>query len=236
MSAFVLDKAHIDFLVTAGLRLDSMRALTLEIRVEGTPTACLELSESTATAFGKLLWTENHRSVSARYPDATGADARDMRGPESYRFEWASLTRNDAVRVLKAIDCYEYQSCEHDGWETSLAKEFCDALRSRAIRNLPGYEEAEWGIMDPLTPEEVAAVEAEGARAQAEADAMIGARVRCTDKTSGAYRREGHVREVSGSMCRVEWVRWSEIHTWVFRDALKVIDPVSTFAAPSLAE
>jgi hypothetical protein len=28
----------------------------------------------------------------------------------------------DPVQVLKSCDCYEYQSCEHDGWEDSEAR------------------------------------------------------------------------------------------------------------------
>lgn len=52
----------------------------------------------------------------------------------------------DPVVTLKSIACYSYQSCEHDGWETSRAKELCDRLRDGAISALPGYEQAPWGI------------------------------------------------------------------------------------------
>ena len=47
--------------------------------------------------------------------------------------------------VLKATDCYEYQSCEHPEWPSSNAHDFIQALRKDAWRLLEGYEEAPWG-------------------------------------------------------------------------------------------
>jgi hypothetical protein len=49
---------------------------------------------------------------------------------------------------LKAISCYEYQSCEHPGWRKSEAHAFCEALRDMAIGCLPGYDDAPWEIND----------------------------------------------------------------------------------------
>ena len=53
-----------------------------------------------------------------------------------------------AGRAPKAIDCYEYQSCEHAGWPRSEARALCAALRHRLIGELPGYDAAPWGIED----------------------------------------------------------------------------------------
>ena len=50
------------------------------------------------------------------------------------------------VAVLKAISCYEYQSCEHPGWHTSEARQFCSVLRDHMISMLPGYDDAQWEI------------------------------------------------------------------------------------------
>ena len=50
----------------------------------------------------------------------------------------------EAIEACKAIDCYEYQSCEHPGWRDSGAKAFCERLRSALIGAMHGYEEAEW--------------------------------------------------------------------------------------------
>jgi hypothetical protein len=56
--------------------------------------------------------------------------------------------RLNPVAILKAIRCYEYQSCEHTGWETSEARLFCGAFRSRMIRMVSGYTTAAREIID----------------------------------------------------------------------------------------
>ena len=50
------------------------------------------------------------------------------------------------IDVIKACHCQEYQSCEHDGWETSTAKAIVDAIEGAASRALPGYDDAPWEI------------------------------------------------------------------------------------------
>jgi hypothetical protein len=53
---------------------------------------------------------------------------------------------DDVVVLIKAIHCYEYQSCEHDEWEKSKAADYCTALESMLVHELPGYDAAPWGI------------------------------------------------------------------------------------------
>ena len=48
------------------------------------------------------------------------------------------------VQAIKLVHCYEYQSCEHDGWETSEAHRFTTALLSSLEHSLPGYDDAPW--------------------------------------------------------------------------------------------
>ena len=38
-----------------------------------------------------------------------------------------------------------HQACEHEGWDTSEAHTFVDALRRHASTRFPGYDAAEWG-------------------------------------------------------------------------------------------
>jgi hypothetical protein len=62
------------------------------------------------------------------------------------------LTREvEPVQVLKAIKCYEYQSCEHPSWEDSEARSWCNHLRLAAIEHLPGFEAAKWEIGEPVS-------------------------------------------------------------------------------------
>jgi hypothetical protein len=152
MSAFIVDKAHIDALIQAGIRSGSPArgSYTLRWRVGENPEwtgdyegysvklreQTRELTRHTQDRVGAMLWNENRRSVDHRYDEANDR--------EVYRFAPSKVTT--PVAILKALDCYEYQSCEHDGWETSEAHAFCAALRRAMIHALPGYEDAAWEI------------------------------------------------------------------------------------------
>jgi hypothetical protein len=101
-----------------------------------------------AAAAANMIWKENMVSVAYRYgdpmgelPGATyikdGITKADVAAQAAIPFE--------AVQVLKACNCLEYQSCEHPGWEASEAHAFLQALKDKAVRALPGYETARWG-------------------------------------------------------------------------------------------
>lgn len=90
---------------------------------------------TTADQVGALLLNENQLSVNERY------DEEELE--PIYTF--TSVPRShvqDCVLVLKAIACYECQSCEHAGWNSSNAKQFCEDLRQRMVCRLPGWDEA----------------------------------------------------------------------------------------------
>ena len=66
------------------------------------------------------------------------------------------------VEVLKAAGCLAYQACDWGRWETSdacqvlraiqrAAQAELDQMHGRAVdyRNLPGYAQAAWGLIDP---------------------------------------------------------------------------------------
>ena len=156
MSAFVVPKAHIDYLVRAGLELSDHRLSWYDPRIKPTwelsgnyqnymdlmQAARRELRSDNAGEVGRMLWAENHRSVSYRYHETQTTPEYEYVHPYHAR-------RIDPVQVLKAIDCYEYQSCECPDWRSSEAWDFCDSLRSAAIAALPGYDAAEWKITDP---------------------------------------------------------------------------------------
>jgi hypothetical protein len=159
MSCFEISSTHIDALLTAGLayqRYGALRWLWPELSPEdqeaayeqgepwGPEAAKLtqqrrhELTRETAGRIGAMLMTENRLSVNHRY------DENEIEAP--YVFD--SLPGQvDPVVVLKAIDCYEYQTCEHPEWHKSEAYAFCQALRDKMIHHLPGYDEADaWEI------------------------------------------------------------------------------------------
>jgi len=162
MSAYVVDREHIVYLVKAAM---SRRIVTYspfswyhgESPIQKDKHHQLhsdDLDEIERVA--NMLWQENIRSILYRYDDCTMSN---MPGPvgEDYRITRDDFRRSaieiDPVQVLKSCNCYTYQACEHPNWQTSEAHSFIESLEGDATRALPGYEEAEWGAPKPRCDE-----------------------------------------------------------------------------------
>lgn len=90
----------------------------------------------TPDAMGAAMLYENSRSVAYRYDDE-----------EPYAYQYRHHTEPaSAVQVIKACDCWRYQTCEHPEHAATVAWAFVDAVREAAIDHLPGYDEAAWSI------------------------------------------------------------------------------------------
>jgi hypothetical protein len=170
MSAYMVDREHIDALVelvvfgpgnrpvghpgggwrsSGPVRWWTVDAATLrkaawddldDLRRRADPTV--------ADATGAMLIAANLASIHHRYPDTRDGGA--VPGPALAYWDEPYVARfvhpaPTAVEGLKLLDCYEYQACEHPEWPTSEAQSFCDALRSRLIHELDGYDAAPWG-------------------------------------------------------------------------------------------
>lgn len=145
MSAYVVDRAVIDALVTAAVQwsrpgesfswlYNGARRPWLDGKEQQGPNWWRLLSDPAhADRVGAGLWAENVRSVNYR--------ASVIEPIPVYRW-----IRTEGVAppvfVLKLLAEYEYQTCECPDWMTagSEAAQFCDALRRTAIRQLPGYD------------------------------------------------------------------------------------------------
>jgi hypothetical protein len=130
MSAFVVSKRDIDAIVT----------IALELGVSTRP----------ANLLGRLLWEENVKSVAARYDmPARHADehAAYLADIEAYRHEPLTLSAGAAAKI---VDCYDYQSCEHDGWDASEARRVTAHLSVRLPHKGPDYDAAPWGMPAPV--------------------------------------------------------------------------------------
>lgn len=153
MSAYIVSRRHIDLLVAAALygpqgRFPSWSAYFYDPQAGKT----FDPRED-PSALGRALWAENHQSVAFRYQDS---ETSNLPGPidfdvaevYAYTFEGRrSLDRPSAVAILKGLDGYEYQACEHPGWRDSTAYAFVQSLRKRLIATLAGYDEADtWSI------------------------------------------------------------------------------------------
>lgn len=151
MSAFVVAKAHIDYLVSAGFHLGPGSS---KLRWWASPPEAIadeeerqrfrydydanlhELTWDNAGMVGAMLWAENMRSVNYRYEEAEVE--------EPYLF---CEVDTEPLQTLKAISCYDYQTCEHPGWLLSEARQFCLSLQDHMIGKLPGYDDRAWELL-----------------------------------------------------------------------------------------
>lgn len=129
MPAWFVSKRHIDIIVTAAQK------------------ECLEyrhgderddpLTVGGANRLGKALWEENARSLDARYgerPDAAGID--------EYVFEKVVV---DNGQVAKALNSYDYQTCEHPDWAPgNPVFDFTRELAFALLDSIQGYKEGDW--------------------------------------------------------------------------------------------
>ena len=140
MSAFLVNDDHVDFLVTAAIEYRVMHRMA---------DGWTQVDRTNADTIGMMLLAENAASVSDRYAHCDDLSA-DERGETAafYRFRhvngFGQRLGMLPVDVLKAIACYRYQACEHDGWSASGAAELCERLQSAAVERLAGYSDAQW--------------------------------------------------------------------------------------------
>lgn len=147
MSAFIVGHDHIDALMT----------YAVEKRISYWNPAAktrITITAENAEEVGRILLHENEVSVRYRYSDCGPDDLPGTIGEnaETYKFRRAPMLPMRAVAVIKAVNCLEYQSCEHPGWESSLAWRICQDIKSQSVHDLPGYDEAAWEITLPTRP------------------------------------------------------------------------------------
>jgi hypothetical protein len=148
MSAYIVDRNHILYLLASAVSPVITPHGRLAWFHEGEWSEVHPGDLERTADVANMLWRENIASVSARYPNESSAT---LPGPcnEDCVIRPADFPHSfgpfNPVQVIKSCDCYEYQSCEHDGWKTSEASAFISALRTAAQSALPGYDEAAWG-------------------------------------------------------------------------------------------
>jgi len=127
MSAWIVSKGHIDHIVTAIVRA--------------------ELSDKSPDETGRMLWRECLASVACRYPgDRDGGRP----GPISFRdadveaYTWAETAELTPGGLAKTLGCYQYQSCEHPGWDGSEAEVITSKLRA-ALGDVEYDDDVPWG-------------------------------------------------------------------------------------------
>jgi len=154
MSAFVVSKSHIDAMIRAGLThmpkyngpLTWYAKDPRNLTVQEMQDNFRQLTHETANQVGQMLIDECVKSVAYRYEDD---NVTDLPGPTNaywlipYQLGFSCKTPTP-VELLKLVNCYAYQSCEHPDWHDSEAYRLCQSLKSFAINSLTGYDEAPW--------------------------------------------------------------------------------------------
>lgn len=141
MSAFVVDFHHINALVT----------FALDVQASYWNPAAQErvnVTSYNAEEIGRLLLDENVRSVGHRYSGRISGEEKSAAADYAFKRYNAPLS---AVQILKAVECLEYQCCETDDWESTVAWRICQSLKGYAISRLPGYDAAAWGVPSAST-------------------------------------------------------------------------------------
>lgn len=152
MSAFVVDRNHVRYLVYAASQWG------LGVLEQFNPTEDQDPADPYAreTRMGQELWDENVRSVMHRYPSRTGESSncsdKKLPGPigedfETFKYEPPNPVRNliNPLQVISSCRCLDYQSCEHEGWRSSLACRVLESIEAHAVEKIPGYRETKWG-------------------------------------------------------------------------------------------
>jgi hypothetical protein len=169
MSAFVVGTDHIDYLVTATLQWHGRHAVeTLGL----TPDQADAVTAAGGTvehgfygaqwrpdrypdALGRLLLGENITSVRHRYP---GEPDTDLPGPRpwvaahQYTYRIVPYALLDAAQVIRAIECWQYQTCEYTDHEHAPGWAFTEQLYRVAVARLMGDRNDlawEWSRPDP---------------------------------------------------------------------------------------
>ena len=107
---------------------------------------------STREEIAKVLAEANISSVEYRYKDLSGTSARAFTGCESNEAYVKECQEEfpgplpTATGVIKLINSLDYQSCEREDWEESLAYQYLNRMRTLATYSLPGYNDQPWSI------------------------------------------------------------------------------------------
>lgn len=131
MSCFIVSARHISALIQYALSPKRRERVFHSFYRYNVQTG----EDWTPQELGALLQAENTKSWNARYREAVEP-----------AFQFTRAAELSPVEILKAVQCYEYQSCEHDGWEGSDAHKIARLIYETAVGELPGYEQASWGL------------------------------------------------------------------------------------------
>ncbi len=154
-AAYMGDREHIRALVEFAMSLNPPHQNGLRVWWNRNWLGFDYGDQDHAAQLGAELWTENRRSVETRYPDCRGTDDLPGKIGEDWVYGAHLPPQRDRspVEILAACAGFDYQACESDDWADTKAHAILHAIKEKAIRMLPGYDQAEWTIGDPTRDE-----------------------------------------------------------------------------------
>lgn len=163
MSAFVVGTDHIDYLVTAIVQWHGLHAVdTLyltdeqaqQVAAAGGDAAAYQYGSGQVwkpahrpDATGRLLLTENIHSVRTRYPNEPDTD---LPGPRpwvhaaDYSYRSVPAMHLSPAQVIRAVECWQYQTCEYTGATEAPGWLLTDRLYKVAVDRLLDGHDLQW--------------------------------------------------------------------------------------------
>ena len=131
--------------------------LVTQTHIAALSTALADLGHD-PQAVGEVLLRENERSLRYRYDERAATWEPDLSAP----FRFNGPVRGPGIAwLVKALDCYDYQACEHPDYPSSQARALileierqiggatedeAPAVTLDEIRTSSEYARAPWGI------------------------------------------------------------------------------------------
>ena len=139
MSAFVVSNFHIVYMLSS-YDYSHTRGI-INIRCENNRDISFNLSSLEGfEEAANILLSQNYRSVDCRYDQSSFVP----------KVSWLRIPmyKTEPIQALCACDCYDYQACETPDYQDTLACRIISRIRQCNIRRLPGYDKAQWGLVD----------------------------------------------------------------------------------------
>lgn len=150
MSAWLVDKVHIDLLVELALRgpADAQRRGDWQPEYHAHPRVG-ERAEPDPDGLGRMLWGENLRSVAYRYPADEGGGRPGPAGLSdeaiaAYHFERPGY-RLTVAEAMMALHCLDYQACECPDYQETPARRWLHETAFVLGMYAPGADDSPWG-------------------------------------------------------------------------------------------
>lgn len=134
MSAYIVSDYHINAIVTW--------AVFNDVAVWQPRRRCwMQIDLSTAQHFAATLYSENVRSVNARYGERTKRTG--------FTYKPVPINHLTAADIIKACDCLDYQSCETETWRNTEAHRILERIKAVAICKLIAKCQT-WELREPM--------------------------------------------------------------------------------------